>query len=76
MAESKQTTDHEEIRRWAEQRGGRPAIVASDAGGFGLRIDFPEDEDEHLEQISWDEFFQRFDELNLVFVYRDEGWVC
>ena len=27
MASSKTTTDHDEIRRWAEERGGRPAHV-------------------------------------------------
>ena len=41
---SKTTTDHEEIRRWVEARGGRPACVRG-TGGRGdtgmLRIDFP-----------------------------------
>lgn len=27
MSESRTTTDHDEIRRWAEERGGRPASV-------------------------------------------------
>jgi len=27
MAEAKFTTDHDEIREWAEARGGRPAAV-------------------------------------------------
>ena len=29
MAGSKITTDHDEIRKWAEERGGRPATVRS-----------------------------------------------
>lgn len=30
--ESQRTTDHDTIRQWAEERGGRPATVA-DTGG-------------------------------------------
>ena len=74
MAESKTTTNHDEIRRWVEERGGRPASV-KETGGDGdpgiLRIDFG-DEDEGLEEISWDEFFQAFDENNLAFLHQDE----
>jgi hypothetical protein len=29
MAQAKVTTDHDEIRKWAEARGGRPAAVRS-----------------------------------------------
>ena len=29
MAQAKVTTDHDEIRKWAEDRGGRPAAVRS-----------------------------------------------
>lgn len=39
------TTDHEEIRRWAEERGGRPASVKGTEHGREkagiLRINFP-----------------------------------
>ena len=72
---SKTTTDHDEIRRWVEERGGRPARV-KDTGSSGdpgiLRIDFPgRGEDEGLEEISWDEWFDAFEENNLAFVYQD-----
>jgi hypothetical protein len=76
----KTTTDHDEIRRWAEERGGRPALaVEHQDEPMGLRIEFPEDrdnEEEALRLISWDEFFKKFDEDNLVFLYREEPWVC
>jgi hypothetical protein len=79
MADNKTTTDHAEIRRWVEERGGRPALAPEHQDEpLGLRIEFPEDrgnEDELL-LISWEEFFQKFDEDNLVFLYRDEPWVC
>jgi hypothetical protein len=43
--DSKTTTDHEAIRRWVEERDGRPAAVratGNDNGDPGiLRIDFP-----------------------------------
>jgi hypothetical protein len=74
---SKMTTDHETIRRWVEDRGGKPAAVKSthksgqDTGI--IRIDFPGyTGKDTLEEISWDEFFQKFDEANLAFVYEDE----
>ncbi len=81
MAESsKSTTDHEEIKRWAEARGGRPAIVKGTEGrgpGAGLlRIDFVGDgegKDPKLEEVSWDEFFRTFDEKHLSFLYQDEA---
>lgn len=80
MADNKTTTDHDKIRRWVEERGGRPAIaVEHQDQPLGLRIEFPEDRagtEESLLLISWDEFFQKFDEDNLVFLYRDEPWVC
>ena len=70
---SNTTTDHDTIRKWAEARGGRPATVQGTAGGDAagvLRFDFGEKE-ESLEEISWDEFFQKFDESNLALLYQD-----
>jgi len=67
--ETKNTTDHEEIRRWVEERDGNPARVE---GTNLLRIDYPGFSGERrLEQISWDEFFEVFDENNLVFLYQE-----
>jgi hypothetical protein len=80
MAETKsdtrKTTDHEEIRRWVEAHGGKPARVRGTGNGDDpgvLRIDFPggTGEDE-LEHISWDEWFEKFDESNLAFLYQEE----
>jgi hypothetical protein len=76
-SEAKKTTDHEEIRRWVEERGGRPAKVKGTEGSGDdpgvLRIDFPGvGEEDRLEEISWDEWFKKFDEENLAFLYQDE----
>ena len=73
---SQTTTDHEVIRKWVEGRGGQPASVKGTEGGDEagvLRIDFPGyGDDDRLEKISWDEFFQKFDEKNLAFLYQEE----
>ncbi len=74
MTEATTTTDHHTIRKWAEQRDGRPARVkgTQDAGGEGvLRFDFAEP-DEKLEKISWEEFFETFDDRKLAFLHQDK----
>jgi hypothetical protein len=73
--ESKTTTDHEEIRTWVEERGGHPAVVkGTEKGGSALlRIDYPGfSGDDKLEEITWDEFFEIFDENNLAFLYQEQ----
>lgn len=76
MAEAKVTTDHDTIRAWAERRGGRPATVKSTGRGNEdagiLRLDF-DPPDQGLEEISWDEFFDKFDEAELAFLYQDKA---
>ena len=76
MAESKSTVNHQEIKRWVEARNGRPATVKRTAKGEEagiLRIDFPGYSGEHsLEEISWEDFFQKFEEAGLKFLYQDK----
>jgi len=73
--ESKVTTDHDTIRKWAEARDGKPATVKQTEHGDGaglLRIDFPGYSGKgSLEEITWDEFFTKFDEKHLAFLYQD-----
>jgi hypothetical protein len=72
MSKATTTTDHEVIRRWVEERGGRPARVKSGAGETGLlRIDFREPEEE-FEKISWGKFFEIFDQNRLGFLHQDK----
>ncbi|MFO7963009.1 MAG: hypothetical protein R6U50_03725 [Desulfobacterales bacterium] len=74
--ESKQTTDHDTIRKWAEERNGVPASVEGtsrneEEAGI-LRIHFPDYETEpNLKEISWEEFFDKFEESNLAFLYQE-----
>ena len=74
--ESNTTTDHDTIRKWVEERGGRPAAVKATGGRDDpgiLRIDFPgRGEDDRLEEISWEEFFEKFEENNLAFLYQEK----
>ena len=78
MAQAKVTTDHDGIRKWAEARGGRLAAVGSTQlkDGVGIiRIEFlgvPNAKDDNLEEISWDEFFEKFDESELALLYQEE----
>jgi hypothetical protein len=75
MSTSDTTTDHDTIRTWAEERGGRPATVTGTESGDEdagiLRIDF-QDPDDRLEEISWDDWFEKFEEAKLAFLYQDE----
>jgi hypothetical protein len=108
MAQAKVTTDHGEICKWAEARGGRPAAVhrthSKDNVGIIrvgiirvgiirvgiirvgiirvgiirvgiIRIEFPDApnaKDDALEEISWEEFFEKFEESNLALLYQQE----
>ena len=74
--ETKITTDHDEIKKWIEARGGKPATIKSTTKGDEpgvLRVDFPGYSGQGLlEKISWDEFFMKFNEKNLAFLYQDK----
>ncbi len=76
MAQAERTTDHNQIRQWVEERGGFPATVeatAQDDEAGILRIDFPGYSGEQsLERIDWDEFFEKFEESDLAFLYQDK----
>src|SRR5205807_4288304 len=75
MAEAKFTTDHDEIREWAEARGGRPAAVRKTHGKDDPGIEFPDApnaKDAALEEITWEAFFEKFDEADLALVYQEE----
>src|SRR5438093_11401269 len=76
-AAARPLTDHDEIRQWAEDRGARPSRVsgtgvAEDVGM--IRLDFPGySGGESLEEISWDKWFDNFDERNLALIVQGES---
>ena len=74
--ESHTTTDHNIIRKWVEERRGRPSTVkrtgSREEAGI-LRINFPGySGEESLEEIAWEEFFDKFEEKKLAFLYQDQ----
>lgn len=69
MEKSKQTQDHEEIRRWAEDRGGKPAVVRDTEI---LRFSFDDKRNANLEPITWEQFFEIFDKANLAFLFQEK----
>lgn len=76
-SDTKILTDHDEIRRWAEARGGRPASAAEtgqDADGDAgvLRIAFPDYGAEGLEEISWEQWFDKFEANDLALLCQEE----
>lgn len=77
MSSSKTTHDHKEIQNWVESRGGVPSIVKGTAQSNNdgiLRIHFPDNSEggDQLEKITWDRFFNIFDQNKLDFIYQDK----
>lgn len=74
--------DHDEIKKWAENLGGKPAIIDdTDAGGdeIGIRIDFPGKKDEVMlsarpvtHDITWQRFFEVLESKDLAFMHTNE----
>ncbi len=68
--------DHDEIRQWAEARHAQPAAVrrteTKDDPGI-IRLDFPGySGEDSLDPISWDEWFDKFDESKLALLVQDK----
>ncbi|WP_206453617.1 hypothetical protein [Aurantimonas marina] len=76
MASAEKITDHDEIRAWAKKTGGKPAMVAATENGEGgpgiLRVDHGRD-DEGLEEIDWDRFFEAFEQNRLALLIDPSG---
>jgi len=77
MADSQhKTTDHDKIRQWAEDRDAQPAVVKDtmQADDIGiLRLNFPGySGDDDLTEISWEAFFEKFEEAGLALIYQEQ----
>ena len=78
MALAKNTKLLDEIRKWAEARGGKPAVVAATEGKDETGImrlmfpDAPHHNDGALQEIGWDEFFEKFDASGLELTYQEK----
>jgi hypothetical protein len=64
-------------RAGEESRGGKPAALKATHRGKDpgiIRLIFPDApnaDDDSLEEISWGEFFRKFDEADLALLYQD-----
>lgn len=69
------TRDHDVIMQWATDRKADPATIrGTEHGGRPgvLRFDFPGyDEGGQLAPVSWDKWFETFDDRELVFDYQE-----
>ncbi|SFB19771.1 hypothetical protein SAMN05216266_10659 [Amycolatopsis marina] len=69
------TTNHDVIKQWAEARDAKPATVPGTEHGDHLgvlRFDFPGYGGDDLKEVSWDEWFETFDQRKLNFLYQEE----
>ncbi len=66
---NRMTIDHELVRAWAENREGYPGRAKGVGEEGTLKIGFKEKES-GLEKVTWEEFFEIFDENDLAFVYE------
>ncbi|MHB1118082.1 MAG: hypothetical protein ACYCZ7_00935 [Minisyncoccota bacterium] len=73
----KYITDYDEIRGWIEERRGVPATLKEtnengEESTDMLHIAFGTLSPD-MEEMSWDEFFERFENENLALEYDDEA---
>ena len=71
------TTEHALVRKLIEDREGYPAhLQASEGQGDSglLQVGLTEEnEGEELKEPSWEQFFEKFEEKDLAFAYREGG---
>jgi hypothetical protein len=77
------TRDHEVIRKWADRRQAVPATGEATAsgpatvdvhdGGAGVRFNFPGTGS--YRPITWEEWFENFDDHDCAFVYDNDSTV-
>lgn len=73
---TERTLDHRRIRQWAEQHKGRPVALkyAGTDPAATLRFEFGDrSTDPDVDVLTWADFFERFEDLRLVFVGERAG---
>lgn len=73
MLETKTTTDYDEIKAWARRRDAKPAAIMEENDIVGsLQFIMPDVKTmERVGEISWDEWFEKFEREELAFLYLD-----
>ncbi|MBO0905304.1 hypothetical protein [Jiella sonneratiae] len=75
MAASHIVIDHNDIKDFAKRTKGKPAVVSDTRGDGGpgvLRFDHGHD-NQGLEEISWDAFFEIFEAQELALMLDTSG---
>ena len=72
------TTNHKEIRHWAESHSAAPAeilplLVDSEPALLRVMLRAQIEDHANARALPWEEFFARFDALGLTFVYDDDS---
>jgi hypothetical protein len=76
-SDAQRTTDHDEIRAWAQRHGATPASVSDtaegdDPGVLTMDVEGYGAGEESLQHLDWDDWFAKFDRSGLAFLYQDE----
>lgn len=79
MKDTVSTTNHKEVKLWVEERKGMPSILketSPEASNQILRIYFGNNpaNGADMKSITWNKFFEEFENNNLAFVYRHENF--
>ncbi len=77
LTKSMVTTDHQEIRRWATARGGKPSTIIrpqnAEEKAIRICLDFPQGHNNgSLKKISWDDWFKQFETAGLALLYQED----
>ena len=78
MAIAGPTTNHKEIRRWAERKNAIPVemlphMVDSEPALLRFMLSAQLQDHPDVRRISWEDFFAKFDGLGLTFVYDNDS---
>ena len=65
------TRNHDVIKAWADERGGKPATTTKDGPPRVLRLDFPGYGGSSLRKIGWEDWFGTFDNRGVTFIYQE-----
>ena len=72
MSQTKITTDRKTIRSWTEDRNGKPAMVSDTKDGEQGLIKLKFSDNDDLEEIDWDTFFDNFEDSKLALIYQEK----
>lgn len=68
----KRTTNHIRIKEWAKKRNAKPSVIRDEGETTGLiQFDFPGYAKQNLQEISWEQWFDFFEENKLELAYQE-----